>query len=124
METAIPFSSINYRSGLGEWGFNAGRIIRHNTETVYWSGALSDDFRISQGGILKGIKVPDRKPRVALYPYATMRFDNPPLKGESDNLPGDWSYTPEMGLDARIGITSQLDANLTLNPDFATVEGD
>jgi len=117
-EIKIPFSSIKYKGGLETWGINFGRLIRKNSETAYWSGALSGDFRISQGGILEGIKPPQQKARVKLFPYGTLRYEDSDLTGVYNK------WKPDGGLDAEIGITSQLTGNLTINPDFATVEGD
>jgi len=117
-EFIIPFRSITYKSGKKTWGINFGRIIRSNAETSYWSGALSDDFRISQGGILEGIEPPQPKARVKLFPYGTLRYEDSDLTGVYNK------WKPDAGLDAEVGITSQLTGNLTLNPDFATVEGD
>ncbi len=117
-EMAIPFKSINYKAGLSTWGVNFGRIIRKNSETIYWSEALSNDFRVSQSGILTGIQPPQRKARVKLFPYGTIRYEDSDVTGVYKK------WKPGAGLDAEVGITSQLIANLTLNPDFATVEGD
>ncbi len=117
-EMAIPFKSISYKAGLDTWGINFGRVIRKNSETVYWSEELSDDFRVSQSGVLTGIQPPQRKARVRLFPYGTIRYEDSDVTG----IKKQWK--PDAGLDAEVGITSQLTANLTLNPDFATVEGD
>ena len=61
---------------------------------------------------------------MALFPYGAIRYDNPALSGQQGLFKDNIKWRPEVGLDARIGLTSQLDANLTVNPDFATVEGD
>ncbi len=117
-EISIPFRSITYKAGLETWGINFGRVIRNNSETVYWSGALSDDFRISQSGLLQNIISPEPKARVKLFPYGTLRYDDNGMSGNNNK------WKPDGGLDAEVGITSQLTGNLTFNPDFATVEGD
>lgn len=117
-EMAIPFKSISYKTGLDTWGINFSRIIRKNSETIYWSEDLSDDFRVSQSGILTGIHTPQLKARVKLFPYGTIRYEDSDVTGIYKK------WKPDAGLDAEVGITSQLTANLTLNPDFATVEGD
>ncbi len=117
-ELTIPFKSIKYKSGLNTWGVNVGRVIRKNAETVYWSDALSDDFRISQSGILTDIQVPSSKPLISLFPYGTMRYED----SDITKIYQDWK--PDVGIDAEINLTSQFTGNLTVNPDFATVEGD
>jgi len=60
-EYAIPFKSIKYKKGSTDWGINFGRIIRNNFETVYWSGEMTQDFRISESGLLTGVNTPTRK---------------------------------------------------------------
>lgn len=117
-EMAIPFKSISYKAGLDTWGINFSRIIRKTSETVYWSEDLSDDFRVSQSGMLTGIHPPQRIARLKLFPYGTIRYEDSDATGVYKK------WKPDAGLDAEVGITSQLTANLTLNPDFATVEGD
>ena len=72
VEFEIPFKSLKYKKGLENWGINFGRIIRSNFETSYWSGVLSDDFRISQGGMATGIKTPSSKMKLSIFPYLSV----------------------------------------------------
>ena len=117
-EISIPFSSISYNRRLENWGINFGRVIRKNSETVYWSGEMNDDFRISQGGILTAIKVPDRKHTFEITPYTTVRYEDSDVSGNHNKI------LPEVGIDASYQYASNLKINGTVNPDFATVEGD
>ena len=117
-EIAIPYSSISYDQALTEWGINFGRIIRDNSETSYWSGIMNSDYRISQGGILSGLELPQQKRSFTLTPYSTLRHEDTNLAGRDDNI-----YN-EFGVDLGYHISSNLIMNLTYNPDFATVEGD
>ncbi|MDF1574329.1 MAG: carbohydrate binding family 9 domain-containing protein [Bacteroidales bacterium] len=50
LEMSIPFRSLRFKPGNDTWGLNFSRIYLANLETTYWSGTLSDDFRVSQGG--------------------------------------------------------------------------
>jgi len=117
-EFAIPFSSVKYNWRLSTWGFNISRIIRYNTETVYWSGVVNQDFRMSQGGLLAGLELPKKGWRVSLFPYGTVRYEDSDFTGVDGKILGD------IGGDIKIQPTSNLTANLTINPDFATVEAD
>ncbi len=117
-EFAIPFQSINYNKKIEKWGINFGRVIRSNFETSYWSGELSDDFRISQGGILSGLILPAKKKIIELTPYVTLRYE------DSDETGVHGKVVPQAGIDANINISSNVVSHLTYNPDFATVEGD
>ncbi len=112
VEMQIPFSSIKYDKNIDTWGLNFGRVLRSNYETLYWSGTLSDDFRISQSGALTGIVTPKSKMRFSLYPYASV------FKTNKEKVDAD------AGIDAEWQISPNVSLNGTYNPDFATVEAD
>ncbi len=118
VEIKLPFSSIRYNRNIAEWGVNLGRIIRDNFETSFWSGIMTEDFRISQGGTLSGIKAPERKAKLTLFPYATLRYENNDFNGVHKNI------RPDAGTDIKWKINPNITADATLNPDFATVEAD
>lgn len=112
VELQIPFSSIKYDKDIDTWGLNFGRILRSNYETLYWSGTLTADFRISQSGVLTGIEAPKSKMRFSLYPYASV------FKTSNEKVDAD------AGIDAEWQISPNVSLNGTYNPDFATVEAD
>jgi len=117
-EFAIPFKSIKYKKGSTDWGINFGRVIRSNFETAYWSGSMTQDFRISESGLLTGVKTPARKMGLILFPYTTLRYENNDFNETYDK------FTPSVGGDIRFQISSNASADITINPDFATVEAD
>ena len=117
-EIAIPFRKISYDDALQTWGVNFARIIRQNFETSYWSGLMSQDYRVSQSGKLTNLILPSRDSDFTLTPYTTLRIENSDITGNYKKWFGD------VGLDASFQITSGVIANATINPDFATVEGD
>ena len=112
VEIEIPFKSLKYKKGVLNWGINFGRVIRSNFETAYWSGTLTEDFRVSQGGILNGIKIPGSKMKLSVFPYLTI-FKTSGAKINYD-AGGDISWQ----------VASNVSLNATINPDFATVEAD
>ena len=118
LEMAIPFRSIRFKPGSDTWGLNFGRVIRGNFETAYWSGVLSEDFRISQGGKLSGIASPNSGGKLRLFPYGTIRFENNEFTGVENEV------KPDAGVDVKWQISPNLTFDGTLNPDFATVEAD
>ena len=118
VEMLIPFSSIQFKPGLTTWGINFGRVLISNFETSYWSGTLTDDFRISQGGKLTGISLPERRGKLTLFPYASVRYENNKFTGVYQNVRLD------AGADMKWQITPNITADGTVNPDFATVEAD
>lgn len=117
-EIAIPFTSISYNEYLKEFGINFGRIIRKNAEIAYWSGLMNSDFRISQGGTLHGLILPKKQKTLTITPYTTVRYESNPFIGDDNN------WFNDLGGDLGYQITSDMLLNLTVNPDFATVEGD
>jgi len=112
VEFEIPFKSLKYKKGLDNWGINFGRVIRSNFETVYWSGTLTDDFRMSQGGLVNGVVIPGSKMKLSVFPYLSLFKTT----DEGWNLDG--------GGDIRWQISPNVSFNGTINPDFATVEAD
>jgi hypothetical protein len=111
-ELMIPFSSLKYKKGLNTWGINFGRVIRSNFETDYWSGPLTEDFRVSQGGKLTGLTATGTGMQLTLFPYISG------FKTTGEKISAD------AGGDVRWQITPNASLNGTINPDFATVEAD
>ncbi len=118
VEMVIPFKSLQFKPGTNTWGVNFGRSIRSSFETVYWSGTLSDDFRISQGGKLTGISPPESRGKLTLFPYATLSFENNDFTGVENEV------KPNAGGDVKWQISPNVTFDGTINPDFATVEAD
>ncbi len=118
VEMVLPYSSMQFGPKSREWGINFGRVIRANQETAWWS-EVTENFRVSQGGTLQGVNPTGRKKSsLKLFPYGTLRYEDSDVTGEYNKMNG------EAGIDLQYNIGSNLIANITYNPDFATVEGD
>lgn len=111
-EMQIPFKSLKYKKSIDKWGINFGRIIRSNSETSYWSGVLTEDFRISQGGKVNNLKAPGSKVKLSVFPYLSV------FKTNHENPDA------QVGGDIQMQLGSNTSLNATINPDFATVEAD
>jgi hypothetical protein len=120
-EAAIPFKSIRYKKGISEWGINFSRLDLKTTEKSGWA------------------PVPRQFPSASLAYTGILAWDNPPppaganvsvipyvLGGVAKDFEndGDNVYRREVGMDAKIGLTSSLSLDLTVNPDFSQVEVD
>lgn len=120
-EAAIPFKSIRYKKGIKEWGVNFSRLDLKTTEKSGWA------------------PVPRQFPSASLAYTGILVWDNPPpdpganisvipyvLGGVSKDFEnnGETSYRREIGMDAKISLTSSLNLDLTVNPDFSQVEVD
>ena len=114
VEFAIPFESLRFDPSDKIWGVNFGRFIPRTLETSYWAGKTDNDFRVSKFGVLSGLEFPGTASALHLIPYATLRYET-----FSD---GRWSDMT--GLDLEYRYRNNITANMTYNPDFATVEGD
>ncbi len=127
VEMAIPFKSLRYRAGPNQvWGIQLRRAIRRKNEWDYLTPvpqilAGPQAFnRISTGGTLVGLDLPEAGKNLELKPYAisrltTDRLRTPPILNE---LGGD------LGGDVKYGLTPNLTADFTVNTDFAQVEID
>lgn len=120
-EAAIPFKSIRYKKGITEWGINFSRLDLKATEKSGWAPVPRQfpSASLAYTGILAWDNPPPQAgANVSIIPYAlggvTKDFDNG----------GDNVYRKEIGLDAKIGLTSSLNLDLTVNPDFSQVEVD
>lgn len=112
-EFAIPFRILRFQGGAGRtWGLNLGRYYPRQLEESYWAGPLESPFRVSQFGELTGLDLQGRIKRHEIIPYALSQAE------EGQNLEG------RAGLDLRYRLSSNLGADLTVNPDFATIEAD
>ena len=112
VEIMIPLNSLKFKKGLDTWGVNFGRIIRSNLETAYWTGPLSNDFRISQGGKVTGLNTMSRRMQLTLFPYMSV------FKTTNERIKADG------GGDVKWQISPNVSLNGTVNPDFSTVEAD
>ncbi len=114
VEIAIPFKSLRFpNTETQEWGLQIMRTIRRKNEEIYWhprsrdingfliqAGTLEIDGAIEKGKnfevmpVLTGLKKDDQKPE------------------------------SEAGMNIKYGITSDLTADITFNPDFSQIEAD
>jgi len=113
-EFAIPFQSIRFEPAKKIWGINFGRFIPKTLETSYWAGETDDDFRVSKFGILTGLEYDRTASELHFIPYTTQRYET--FSNEK------WNNMT--GLDLEYHYKNNITANLTYNPDFATVESD
>lgn len=112
-EFGVELSSLKYEPGEAQtWGLNLGRGIPRKMEYSFWTGPLEDVFKVSQFGDLKGLDLKKAAKKIRVIPYIISKAQ----KGKKTMA--------EVGLDARYAFSQAVSGNLTLNPDFATVEAD
>jgi len=112
-EIAIDLSSLKYEPGKNKtWGFNVGRTIPRVLEWSFWAGPLESSQKVSQFGVLNRLDLRKSEKKVQIIPHVISKFE----EGEKSELEG--------GIDARYAFSQMVSGNLTINPDFATVEAD
>jgi Domain of unknown function (DUF5916)/Carbohydrate family 9 binding domain-like len=120
-EAAIPFKTLRYKSDATKWGINFSRLDLKGNEKSGWapvprqfpSAALA-----YTGNLVWDVPPPAPKANIAIVPFVTGGI----TKNHVENLPTD--YNRSVGFDAKIGLTSSLNLDLTVNPDFSQVEVD
>lgn len=120
-EAKIPFKSIRYKKGITEWGINFSRLDLKTTEKSGWAPVPRQfpSASLAYTGILVWDEAPPQTgANISVIPYALGGFSKDVSAGEEA------VYRKEVGLDAKIGLTSSLNLDLTVNPDFSQVEVD
>lgn len=120
VEMFIPFKSIRYKTGIKEWGINFHRQNLKINETSNWS-RVPRIYNISflpYAGKLIWEEEPQKAGKnLSLIPYLTLRQ-------YSDYQQKIHQLQPNAGLNAKLGVTSSLNLDITINPDFSQVEVD
>ena len=124
-ELAIPFKSLRYHSGVAQtWGIQLRRAIRRKNEWTHLTavpastGGVQGIFRISAAATLTGLDLPSASKNVEIKPYGIARSTTDRPTGVSND------FDRDVGVDAKVGLTANLTADLTVNTDFAQVEVD
>lgn len=121
VEISIPFNSIRFAEGSTEWSVNFTRNDLKRNESSAWA-AVPRNFNIATlsycGKLIWDKPLEKPKKYVAIIPYAS--------GGLSKDYVANTDLKPSVnaGVDAKIAISSSLQLDLTVNPDFSQVEVD
>ncbi len=120
-EIAIPFKTLRYKENLTNWNIQFLRNDVKNNQRSAWT-AVPQQYRTNNlafAGKLQWLSPPP-PPRMnlAVIPYVLGQTSSDYEAGELGKLDGN------MGFDAKVGVTSSLNLDLTVNPDFSQVEVD
>ena len=125
-EMAIPFKSLRYPRRGGNtphrWGFQIARRIRGKNETVVWSPVNRDVAGfLPQMGVLDGMTGLSTSRNIEILPtFTAFQFGALNDAGQFAND----RAKPEGGVNFKYGVTSNLTADVTFNPDFSQIESD
>ncbi len=120
-EMRIPFKSIRYKSDIDHWNIQFSRLDLKLNEKSAWA-PVPRQFPTASlayaGQLLWETPPPKSGLKLSLIPYL--------YGGISRNFekPGTTVYRKNFGLDAKVGLTSSLNLDLTYNPDFSQAEVD
>ncbi len=124
-EMRIPLSQLRFSGAADQtWGLQVTRQLFRKDEWSLWQPIpRSAPGWVHLFGELRGLRGLKPQHQVELMPYTVGKAmsaravpGNPFAAGRSRSLYG--------GLDGKIGVTSDLTLNLTVNPDFGQVEAD
>ena len=126
-EMAIPYKSLRYPQRSGDaphrWGFQIARTIGGKDEIVVWSPtSRAVAGFLPQMGVLDGLTGLSTSRNMEILPtFTAVQF------GSLDTSTGAFvnkNPSPEGGVNFKYGVTSNLIADLTFNPDFSQIESD
>ncbi|MBD2756542.1 carbohydrate binding family 9 domain-containing protein [Spirosoma validum] len=130
-EFKIPLSSLRYqdKNGRVTMGMHLNRRIARKNEYITYplisnQWGFTSQFKASQ---MQPIVFEHLRPRTPVYitPYVLGGLSSvPQLNADQTAYQLQHTATWNAGLDMKIGITSNLTADLTINTDFAQVEAD
>ncbi|MFT6935056.1 MAG: hypothetical protein ACJAUQ_001449 [Maribacter sp.] len=119
-EMVIPLTSFKFREGETKWRFNSYRFDMQSNETSTWVRIPQNQliFNLAfMGGMVFEKPLGKSRTPLALIPYINGITTNDFETGERLN-------NFKVGADAKISVGNSLNLDLTLNPDFSTVEVD
>ena len=125
-EMEIPLSQLRYSAeDLQVWGMHCWRWVGRLQEESDWETQSSTGPGILYlFGELHGIKGLKKSKRFEVMPYTVSKLKT--FQKESGNPFANTgkSFDTTIGLDAKIGLSSNFTLDLTVNPDFGQVESD
>ena len=124
-EMRIPFSQLRFGSAPEQvWGLEIFRELPRNNELSLWQPSPNDaGGTVHLFGELRGLRNLGQPSRIELLPYAVTDLttnrpdsDNPFPTGRTGHL--------KAGIDGKVGLSSYLTMDFSVNPDFGQVEAD
>ena len=127
-EMAIPFKSLSYPSRARDephrWGFQIVREVKgKNRENQVWAPMSRDESSFfAQMGVLEGMTNLSTSRNLEVLPtFTAIEYGalDPTIPGFAHQ-----ATDPDAGVNVKYGITSNLTADFTVNPDFSQIESD
>lgn len=119
MEMAIPLKILRFKEGNTAWGVNFVRGIMHKNEFHNWTAVPESFWPVdpAYGGTL----IWDTPPASVGLNYNVIPYVSTAVVKEQNEDP---TLSFNAGLDARMALSTRLNLDLTINPDFSQIEAD
>ena len=118
-EMSLPFKSIRYEEGVKEWGINFSRLHLATSEKSSWT-PIPRQFPTASLAYT-GVLVWDEPPPAPRFNFSLIPYA---LGQTTYDIDGNTDYETKVGGDVKISLSSSLNLDLTINPDFSQVEVD
>ncbi len=125
-EFKIPLSQLRFANKENHtWGIQLTRRIFRTEERSTWQpiDPLSPGW-VHLFGELNGLKGIKPQKQLEIQPYVLASVESYPKEEENPFRDSGRENSANLGLDAKIGITSDITLDLTVNPDFGQVDAD
>ena len=120
-EFAIPFRSIRYAGDTKEWGINFSRLDLKTNEKSSWA-PMPRQFATATlayaGSLEWDTPLPKSGPRISVIPYGSLKLTRDYQKEDNP------VFTPSFGADAKVILSTSMNLDITVNPDYSQVEVD
>jgi hypothetical protein len=121
LEMSIPFKTLRFKKGVEKWGVNFSRNDLKTSEKSSWA-PVPRQFPTAAlaytGSIVWSEPPPGQGSNISIIPYVLTGISKGYIPAK------DQAYKHEVGLDAKVAVSSSLNLDLTVNPDFSQVEVD
>lgn len=125
-EFKIPLSQLRFANqDIHTWGIQFTRRFFRKEERSTWQPINpTDPGWVHLFGELNGIKGIKAQKQLEIQPYVVASAQKYPKEEGNPFRDKGRATDANLGLDAKIGITSDITLDLTINPDFGQVEAD
>ncbi len=125
-EYKIPLSQLRFANkDVHTWGIQFTRRFFREQERSTWQPVTQTaNGWVHLFGELKGIKGIKPQKQLEVQPYIVAATEKYPRDEENPFRSSGKANEVNVGVDAKIGITSDITLDLTVNPDFGQVEAD
>jgi len=120
-EFKIPFRTIRFKEGDTEWGINFSRLDLKTNEKSSWAPVprqFASATLAFTGTLTFEDPLPKSGVRVSLIPYVLGQATHE--KEQADPI----DYKANAGLDAKVILSTSMNLDVTINPDYSQVEVD